>query len=66
MSHELSTPLTAIIRFSEELSEKLLGELNDKQNEYMDDIVSSGRHLFSLINNILDRPKSTRGGWNWI
>src|SRR5688500_16199970 len=45
MSHELRTPLNAIIGFSEVLSEKLFGELNDKQNEYMDDIVSSGRHL---------------------
>ncbi len=61
MSHELRTPLTAIIGFSEVLSEKMFGELNDKQNEYMDDIVSSGRHLLSLINDILDLSKVEAG-----
>src|SRR5205809_1084690 len=61
MSHEARTPLTAIIGFSEVLSEKLFGELNDKQNEYMDDIVSSGRHLLSLINDILDLSKVEAG-----
>src|SRR5437773_9778808 len=61
MSHELRTPLTAIIGLSEVLSEKLFGELNDKQNEYMDDIVSSGRHLLSLINDILDLSKVEAG-----
>ena len=61
MSHELRTPLTAIIGFSEVLSEKVFGELNDKQGEYMDDIVSSGRHLLSLINDILDLSKVEAG-----
>jgi len=61
MSHELRTPLTAIIGFSEVLSEKMFGELNDKQDEYMDDIVSSGRHLLSLINDILDLSKVEAG-----
>jgi signal transduction histidine kinase len=61
MSHELRTPLTAIIGFSEVLSEKIFGELNDKQSEYMDDIVSSGRHLLSLINDILDLSKVEAG-----
>jgi signal transduction histidine kinase len=61
MSHELRTPLTAIIGFSEILSDKLFGELNDKQNEYMGDIVSSGRHLLSLINDILDLSKVEAG-----
>ena len=61
MSHELRTPLTAIIGFSEVLSEKMFGELNDKQSEYMDDIVSSGRHLLSLINDILDLSKVEAG-----
>ena len=61
MSHELRTPLTAIIGFSEVLSEKVFGELNDKQSEYMDDIVSSGRHLLSLINDILDLSKVEAG-----
>jgi signal transduction histidine kinase len=61
MSHELRTPLTAIIGFSEVLSQKMFGELNDKQSEYMDDIVSSGRHLLSLINDILDLSKIEAG-----
>jgi signal transduction histidine kinase len=61
MSHELRTPLTAIIGFSEVLSDKIFGELNDKQDEYMGDIVSSGRHLLSLINDILDLSKVEAG-----
>jgi signal transduction histidine kinase len=61
MSHELRTPLTAIIGFSEVLSDKIFGELNDKQDEYMGDIVSSGRHLLSLINDILDLSKVESG-----
>src|SRR5262249_18959741 len=54
MSHELRTPLNAIIGFSEVLGERMFGELNEKQAEYTDDILSSGRHLLSLINEILD------------
>ena len=61
MSHELRTPLNAIIGFSEVLQEKLFGELNEKQNEYVDDILSSGRHLLSLINDILDLSKVEAG-----
>jgi GAF domain-containing protein len=54
MSHELRTPLNAIIGFSEVLQEKLFGELNEKQAEYTSDILTSGQHLLSLINEILD------------
>ena len=61
MSHELRTPLNAIIGFSEVLLERMFGELNDKQEEYLDDILSSGRHLLSLINDILDLVQD-RGG----
>ena len=61
MSHELRTPLTAIIGFSEVLSDKIFGELNGKQDEYIGDIVSSGRHLLSLINDILDLSKVEAG-----
>ncbi|MBM4262330.1 MAG: GAF domain-containing protein [Deltaproteobacteria bacterium] len=61
MSHELRTPLNAIIGFSEVLQEKLFGELNEKQDEYVDDILSSGRHLLSLINDILDLSKVEAG-----
>ena len=61
VSHELRTPLNAIIGFSEVLLEKYFGELNEKQNEYVDDILSSGRHLLSLINDILDLSKVEAG-----
>src|SRR5262245_21741831 len=57
MSHELRTPLNAIIGFSEVLSEKMFGELNEKQEEYSKDIHASGQHLLSLINDILDLSK---------
>jgi signal transduction histidine kinase len=61
MSHELRTPLNAIIGFSEVLSERMFGEVNDKQAEYLADILESGRHLLSLINDILDLSKIEAG-----
>ena len=61
MSHELRTPLNSIIGFSEVLQERLFGDLNEKQAEYMEDILSSGRHLLSLINEILDLSKVEAG-----
>ena len=61
MSHELRTPLNAIIGFSEVLAERMFGEINDKQAEYIGDIVESGRHLLSLINDILDLSKIEAG-----
>jgi len=61
MSHELRTPLNAIIGFSDVLAERMLGELNPKQAEYLDDIRSSGQHLLSLINDILDLSKVEAG-----
>jgi two-component system, NtrC family, sensor kinase len=61
MSHELRTPLNAIIGFSEVLGELMFGELNDKQAEYVQDILSSGRHLLALINDILDLSKIEAG-----
>jgi len=61
MSHELRTPLNAIIGFSEVLGERYFGELTAKQDEYVKDIHSSGRHLLSLINDILDLSKIEAG-----
>jgi signal transduction histidine kinase len=61
MSHELRTPLNAIIGFSEVLSERMFGELNEKQEEYLKDINASGQHLLSLINDILDLSKIEAG-----
>ena len=61
MSHELRTPLNAIIGFSEVLGERMFGELNEKQDEYLKDIHASGQHLLSLINDILDLSKIEAG-----
>jgi len=61
MSHELRTPLNAIIGFSEALDERYFGELNEKQGEYVKDIHTSGKHLLSLINDILDLSKVEAG-----
>src|SRR5438445_746824 len=61
MSHELRTPLNAIIGFSEVLSERIFGDLNGKQEEYLNDIGTSGKHLLSLINDILDLSKIEAG-----
>jgi signal transduction histidine kinase len=61
MSHELRTPLNAVIGFSQMLEQQLFGELNEKQMEYVQDIHSSGQHLLSLINDILDLSKIDAG-----
>jgi signal transduction histidine kinase len=61
MSHELRTPLNAIIGFSEVLTQGMFGEINEKQTEYLHDILESGQHLLSLINDILDLSKIEAG-----
>jgi signal transduction histidine kinase len=61
MSHELRTPLNAVIGFSEVLQDRLFGELNEKQAEYVADIHTSGHHLLELINDILDLSKIEAG-----
>ena len=61
MSHELRTPLNAIIGFSEVLADGLLGDLTDKQRRFVGDIFKSGKHLLSLINDILDLSKVEAG-----
>ncbi len=61
MSHELRTPLNAVIGFSEVLIQRMFGELNAKQDEYLKDIYASGQHLLSLINDILDLSKIEAG-----
>jgi signal transduction histidine kinase len=61
MSHELRTPLNAIIGFSQVLHDEMVGPVNEKQAEYLDDISSSGSHLLSLINDVLDLSKVEAG-----
>ena len=61
MSHELRTPLNAIIGFSEVLHEQMFGELNEQQMGYVADVLEAGRHLLSLINDILDLSKVEAG-----
>jgi len=61
MSHELRTPLNAVIGFSEVLLQRMFGDLNAKQDDYLKDIYASGQHLLSLINDILDLSKIEAG-----
>jgi signal transduction histidine kinase/CHASE3 domain sensor protein/CheY-like chemotaxis protein len=61
MSHELRTPLNSVIGFSEVLQDQMFGPINEKQQEYVENILTSGRHLLSMINDILDLSKVESG-----
>ena len=61
MSHELRTPLNAVIGFSDVLHGQLAGDLNEKQTQYVTAIQTSGRHLLTLINDVLDLSKIEAG-----
>ncbi len=61
MSHEIRTPMNSIIGFSEVLEDQYFGPLNEKQLEYLKDILESAKHLLSLINDILDLSKVEAG-----
>ena len=61
MSHELRTPLNAVIGFSEVLLERMFGDLNERQADYLQDILSAGRHLLALLNDVLDLSKVEAG-----
>ena len=61
MSHELRTPLNHIIGFTELVVDKNFGELRPKQEEFLNDVLQSGRHLLALINEVLDLSKVEAG-----
>ena len=61
MSHELRTPLNAVLGFSEVLLERMFGDINERQEEYLRDIHGSGQHLLELLNEILDLSKVEAG-----
>ncbi|MFW5986059.1 MAG: response regulator, partial [Halanaerobiales bacterium] len=65
MSHELRTPLNSVLGFAELLENKAAGPLTEKQKKYLENIISSGRHLLSLINDILDISKIESGEMTW-
>ncbi len=66
MSHELRTPLTSIIGYSILLKEKAHGNLNEKQDSYVDNTLTSSKHLLGIINNTLDMAKIESGKMDLI
>jgi signal transduction histidine kinase/DNA-binding response OmpR family regulator len=61
MSHELRTPLNAVIGFSELLEQEIFGTLLPRQKEYVQNVLTSGQHLLSLVNDVLDISKVEAG-----
>jgi len=61
MSHELRTPLNSINGFSEVMLDETFGVLNQKQKQYMSNVLASGKHLLRLINQILNTAKVDSG-----
>jgi signal transduction histidine kinase len=61
VSHDLRTPLNAILGFSDLLLQRLFGEINEKQEEYLRDIRGAGEHQLSLVNDLLDLSKIEAG-----
>jgi signal transduction histidine kinase/ActR/RegA family two-component response regulator len=61
MSHELRTPLNAVLGFSEVLLDRMFGDINERQEDYLRDIHNSGKHLLELLNEILDLSKVEAG-----
>jgi PAS domain S-box-containing protein len=61
MSHELRTPLNSVLGFAQLLAQETFGDLNDRQERYVDHILSGGRHLLELINDVLDLSKVQSG-----
>ncbi|MDQ7037316.1 MAG: ATP-binding protein [Anaerolineae bacterium] len=61
MSHELRTPLNAVLNFTQFVSSGMLGDVNDEQVDMLDKVVQSGKHLLSLINDVLDISKIESG-----
>jgi two-component system CheB/CheR fusion protein len=66
MSHELRTPLNSINGFSEVLYDETFGPLNEKQKKYVNNVLTSGKHLLLLINQILDMAKVEAGKMNLV
>ncbi|MDD5194704.1 MAG: PAS domain S-box protein [Candidatus Omnitrophica bacterium] len=66
MSHELRTPLNSINGFSEVLYDETFGPLNEKQKKYVNNVLTSGKHLLLLINQILDMAKVEAGRMNLV
>ena len=64
MSHELRTPLNAVLGFSEVLLEQMFGEINERQEEYLRDILGSAGTCWNCSTRSWTCPRSRRGGWS--